>query len=551
LHKKNQINDQLDSKSKSLLSGITPYSGPWNRKQAAHLLRRATFGATYEQIKEATSLGMDAIVDLLLENHPLPDPPINYDQNLDIVAIGETWINAPLPTDVNQDEISDVRASRRFSLYGWQHNLMLQSGLSIIEKMTLFWHNHFPIERGRVQDAKYLYRYINLLRSSALGNFKQLVKDITEDPAMLRYLDGKDNTKFEPNENYARELLELFTVGKGPQIGPGDYSTFTELDVTEISRVLTGWDDTGYQSQEVGEIFVTFNVDQHDVAPKTLSYHFSNAVIINANDSETNTLIEVIFLEEIVALEFCRKLYKWFVNFQIDAEVETSIIQPLAQCLRDNNYNVKPVLRALLTSQYFYEADIKGAIIKNPYEFVFSVFKQMEVTTSEDPAIWYHSLQTLDEDYLVDLGMRYFDPPSVAGWTPYYLSQHYQLWINSVTLGPRLKMITDITSEAGFYLESESLKINALQFLNKLDNPADIKEVIDETTFILLPESITNAQKDFLKEILIPGLPDFEWTVEYVAYLNNPNNPDLAMAIANRMSDFLRAVMSMPEFQLI
>ena len=152
--------------------------------------------------------GLNATVAEILAELPLPDPPVNYYSEDDNVSIGQTWIDSPYP-----DNRQVARGARNRSLAGWSMGRLLNEGINIREKMVLFWHNHFAIERQKVNDPKFIYRYITLLRENALGNFKQLVKDVTIDPAMLRYLDGHQNTRRKPNENYARELLELFFTG--------------------------------------------------------------------------------------------------------------------------------------------------------------------------------------------------------------------------------------------------------------------------------------------------------------------------------------------------
>ncbi len=222
-------------------STLTPYTGTWGYEQAAHLLRRTTFGPNYEKIKEAAASSLDATISQLFQELPLPDPPINYSEANDpYVPIGETWINAPYSPDIN------LRAHRNRSLRAWTLDLLFTEGISIREKLTLFWHNHFSI--NNINDPKFLYKYITTIRSQAWGNFRDLVKAITVDPAMLRFLNGNQNTNLAPNENYARELMELFTLGKGELAGPGDYTTFTEEDVMQMARVLTGWRDLGFNT---------------------------------------------------------------------------------------------------------------------------------------------------------------------------------------------------------------------------------------------------------------------------------------------------------------
>lgn len=233
-----------------------------------------------EQVKQAVTDGLDAVVEQLLADLPMPEPPVNYFFNDDPnVPIGTTWVDKPFSRAVN------FIPYRFNSLYAWTMGLLLEEGISVREKMTLFWHNHFVTEN--INDPKYTYNYISLLRENALGNFQELTKEVTINPSMLRYLNGNQNTRRAPNENYARELLELFTIGKGELAGPGDYTTFTETDVIEIAKVLTGWVDVGYLSadpnQQPGAFYL---INRHDLEQKQLSHRFGNTTILNAGNRE-------------------------------------------------------------------------------------------------------------------------------------------------------------------------------------------------------------------------------------------------------------------------
>ncbi|MEL6252511.1 MAG: DUF1800 domain-containing protein [Bacteroidota bacterium] len=524
-----------------LTNSLSPYTGSWSKVQAAHLLRRSTFGATFEQIKEVEILGLDMAVQLLLSDLPHPSPPLNYFHEDDPYApIGTSWVDKRYPQ-------GDGFFQRRFSLDAWVLGQLFTQEISIREKMVLFWHNHFAVERGVIEDAKALYKYSKLLRENALGNFRQLVKDITLDPAMLWYLNGRDNTKNNPNENYARELLELFTIGKGDIAGPGDYTTFTEEDVIQIARVLTGWKDIGMYSSQVDELYVEFFEWDHDTGTKTLSPRFDEVQISNAGQDEYSNLIDIIFQKRDTALYICRKIYRWFVNFDITPAIESEVIESLAQHLIDNDFDVIPVMEILLKSEHFYSTDIRGAVIKNPMEFVFSVLNGFEVEMPEDFIQWYTSLKHLS-NYMEEMQMVYFAPPSVAGWEAFYLQpQFYKQWINSVTLRPRMEF-TDRLSTEGFNFSGFDFQIDVLSFISKLDNPAEPNDLIADISTVLFPDGINEAQVDFLKEILIPGLPDFEWTLEYGNYLENPDNAMVRASVEARLRDMIKAMLTFPEF---
>lgn len=529
-------------KTATTTSSLDPYSGPWEYEQAAHLLRRTIYGPTYAQIKDAAQSGMETVVAQLLTTQPMPAPPVNYDNDEDPnVAIGETWIDAPYSLTVN---LSNYRYR---SLAGWTTSLMLGQGLSIREKMTLFWHNHFVT--ADINDPKFVYKYITLLRENAIGNFKELVKKITIDPAMLRYLNGNENTKTAPNENYARELLELFTLGKGELAGPGDYTTFTEDDVAAIARVLTGWRDLGFNTLEFNPVDSVFIPNRHDTDPKQLSYRFDNVIINNNNEQEYADLIDIIFQKEEVSKFICRKLYRWFVYYKIDENIEQNVIVPMAQILVNNDFEIAPVLEVLLKSEHFYDPENYGCMIKNPMDFSMALLNQFEVQIPNDLELKYRAwLAILNIPTL--LQMQYYNPPSVAGWQAYYQEpSYYQIWANSVTLPFRAQFV-GLMLTAGINIPGDNPVIDVLAFLDTIDDPYDVNNVIDEFIKILFSKDIAQNQKAYLKEVLIPGLPDFEWNVEYTEYASDPGNQTVANSIKNKLTALLFAMLTMPEYHL-
>lgn len=523
--------------------GLSPYLGAWNYAQAAHLLRRSMFGPTHQDIKDAVESGLEATLDLLFEEQELPKPPVNpYFQEDPNVPIGETWVNAPY------ERSPELINYRQISLRAWAIGTMLQEGVSIREKMTLFWHNHFAV--SDIADPKFFYHHINLLRENALGNFKDLVKKVTIDPAMLRFLNGNQNTNLAPNENYARELLELFTVGKGDLAGPGDYSTFTEQDVAEIAKILTGWIDTGYftpvDTVEVGQRFRPFF---HDKTTKQLSHRFDNAIINNAEENEYSNLIDIIFQQRAAASYICRKLYRWFVYYDITDEVEVNVIEPMAQLLIDEKFEIKPVVYALLSSEHFFDILSQGPMIKNPIDFAVGFIKQFEVALPTRLGAQYTIWLTLFQ-FIRGMEMEYFAPPSVAGWKAYYQEpQYYRTWINATTLTARVEF-TNVMSTVGYPYGGQRIQIDALEFLATIDNADDPNTLVREVAQILLPMPLTDSQYDVLKSILIPGLPDYEWTVEYGIYKSDPSNMEIANAVEIRVRLLLQYILNLPEYYL-
>ena len=524
-------------------SGLEPYTGPWAYEQAAHLLRRAMFGPSYEQIKTAAALGLATTLQQLFEERPLPEPPLNHNnQNDPTVPIGSTWINAPYSTTVN------LRPYRIQSLRAWTMQQLFQEGVSIREQLTLFWHNHFGI--ANVNDAKFRYIHATLLRSSAWGNFRELIKAVTIDPAMLRFLNGNQNTSNSPNENYARELVELFTIGKGPQAGPGDYTHYTEGDIGAMARVLTGWRDRGFNATNPDvplESYYTNN--RHDLGEKQLSHRFDNIVIPNMGPQEYAHLIDIIFQKDETARFICRKLYRWFVYYVIDDQVEQNVIEPMAQVLISNDYAIRPALEALLGSAHFFDMLNVGPMIKNPLAFIVSAAKPFAIAMPPDVTRIYNAMLRFFASSILQQ-MDYYELPSVAGWKAYHQEPlYYRMWVNATTLPERMKL-TDTMVSTGFVVGGFRVRINPLPFVATLDNPFDPNAVIEEFSRILFPQPITEGQKAALKEVLIPGLPDYEWTVEYSDHLSNPGNTALAQSVAAKLNQLLQAMFSMPEFHL-
>ncbi len=525
-------------------SGLEPYTGPWEYEQAAHLLRRTMFGPRHQEIKTAAAAGLQATVNQLFTELPLPDPPINYNfENDPNVPIGATWVNAPYTAGVNA-----IRNYRNLSLRVWTAEQLLFEGVSIREKLTLFWHNHFGV--SNISDPKFWYQHITTLRANAWGNFRDLVKAITIDPAMLRFLNGNQSTRTAPNENYARELMELFTLGKGQAAGPGDYTTFTEQDVAAMARVLTGWRDRGYNTNNP-DIAVEsyFQANRHDTGNKQLSHRFDNQIITNKGEDEYAYLVDVIFERPEVARFISRKLYRWFVYYVIDETTEQAVIEPMAQLLEAHDFEIRPVLEALLSSTHFYHILNQGPMIKNPIDFVLSAFRPTAVSLPDNPTQRFQALRDLLR-LTIPMQMEYFNPPDVAGWKAYYQAPaYYRTWISAATLPPRMRY-TDTLSTNGYRFGNFYMRANVLEMVKISDDPYDPVRIVRDWARLLLPQVLTESQIAALKEILVPGLPDYVWGVEYTNYEAAPNNNALRNTVETKLRTLLRAMLSMAEFYL-
>jgi len=521
-------------------SGLEPYTGPWGYQQSAHLLRRTMFGVRKQELDTVQGMTLSAVVDLLLQPGPTPPPPPDYND-----ANGSTaWSTAAYNS-------SRDNAFLVFTL-SWWSGLMLNQEISLREKMTLFWHNHFVSSWASVKDSRYMYRQNALFRQHALGNFKELAKQATLDPAMLRYLNGNTNKKGTPNENYARELQELFTIGKGPEIAPGNYTNYTEDDIKAAARVLTGYSD------DTGTITHKFTAANHDSGNKTFSANYGGKVITGRSSAsgamaELDELLEMIFGQEATALYICRKLYRWFVYYQIDAATEQNMIVPMAQLLRSNNFDVGPVLRALFSSAHFYDPANIGCMIKNPVDLVIGTLRLFTFPdlNPDKLNLKYFGLRTLRRT-MAAMQADLMGHPNVAGWPAYWQEPVYhRAWINADTLQKRVKFTNDLATD-GYKLDEgyATLLIDPMELASFISDPSDVSKLIDETAALLFPNPITQRQHDQIKAVLLPGLPDYEWTVEWEEYQNEPTNESKKKAVAGKLSAMLKYMLAMAEYQL-
>ena len=528
------------SKTKFFPAEIIKYQGQWTYKQAAHLLRRTIFGSTHLQINESVQMGLDNTVEFLLTERTTFPLPVNYYFTSDPeVPVGEIWVGKKMDSS-----ISGLVYSRNTSLSAWIINFMLDKNFSILEKMMLFWHNHLVI--SDINDPESKYSYFTILRKYALGNFKQLVKEITIETAMLEYLNGNTNTAQSPNENYARELLELFTIGKGPLVDPGDYSNYTETDVREIARCLSGW--TIDRTNNKG----LFKSSRHDKGQKQLSHRFGNVVIENGEEEEYKQVIDIIFQNNEVARFICRQLYIWFVNSEISTETEQNIIIPLSDILIENDYVVLPVLRTLLFSQHFYEECNAGIMIKSPIDYVMTLIKTGTYPIPEDIIQKYMISNYINQNYFKKMDQAYFSIPSVAGWKAYYQEPvFYKYWLSSVSLPQRNNVVNDLCFNK-IKIGDKKYGLDLLNLVSQFQNPDNPVLLIKSLTDLFLCYDLTQEQYDFLRsEVLLPGLGDYVWTKEYNDYLQNPDDTNLKDTVTKRLQNLCSVIFNLPENQLM
>ena len=475
-------------------AGLEPYvpstEQPWDEFHAAHLLRRTLIGPKPQEIAEAQQSTPEAIVDRLIEIPYLslfPTPPA-------------TWVNEDpfVRPDADQRKIERERIDE---IRTWWMELIVNQQFSIRERMTLFWHNHFATQAKDVLRPQWMFMQNALLRKHSVGNFKTLVEDITHDPAMIYYLDSNTNKVGAPNENYARELLELFTMGVG---------NYTEDDVAHAARALTGWTVKGRQA-----VFVN---SRHDKGTKRF---LGREGVFNEQD-----IIDIIFEQSATAEFICTKLYQEFVYEFPDQ----NIITQLAQIMRDNNYEIKPVLKTLLTSAHFFDPAIIGAKIKTPVELVAGTARTLGMEAGPNKDIRGEYLYRLADI----LGQKLLDPPNVAGWPG------YRVWVSTTTLPERHKMTDELVDgipRRFNRLYYDLKKPNSVTFIKQFPDPYDPIKLIRAMGESLTAFKVDTEREELFLATLLEGADVYDW---------NPDDPNAP----RRISNFLKLLFELPEYQL-
>ncbi len=369
---------------------LAPYSTPLDRTRAAHLYRRLGFSASVQTINNAEGQNAGALVDSLV-NQAINQAPIP-------APIWADWNNSNYPAD--DDQRNQLRRAQQDEFSLAYANQLLNNNLA--DRMSFFWSNHFVTELDIYDCNSFLYHYINCLQRNALGNFKTFVSEIGLTSAMLYYLDGVFNNGNNPNENYGRELYELFTLGEG--------NGYTEQDIIETAKALTGYVERG----ELGCEAVAFDPERHDTGSKTILGQTGNwgydDVINILFDQRPNEIAEFI----------CRKLYEFFVHpdSKDDAGNAQTIISGMAATFLSNNFEIAPVLSQLFKSQHFFDDEAIGVIIKSPFDFYFNTLKETNFAYNDTTVASLVNYSGL-------LSQNLFDPFDVAGW------QRDRSWINT------------------------------------------------------------------------------------------------------------------------
>lgn len=477
-------------------STLAPYvptgANPWNTTKIKHIYRRLGFGASMADVDAALTLTPDQFIDSLVDG-----------------AFNEPPTAAPFWGNWAFSDFSDYETQNNTFIYEWR----IETAKHFITenlrgRLVAFWSNHFVTELESYFYAPYLFQYYNTIQTHVAGNFKEFVRRIGENSTMLIYLNGFENTNTNPNENYARELYELFTLGEG--------NGYTENDVAETARALTGynhWSESGAQ--------IYFDAITHDTGNKTIfgqidTFGYDGVIDNLFNERGTE-----------VAFYICKKLYQFFVSQTIDIQLEQDIIQPLADTLVANNYELVPVLKLLFKSEHFFDERALGVVIKSPFDVIFNFINETNFfynDTLVEAFVYYTGL----------MGQEIFDPPDVSGW------QRDETWINTSTLTGRWELM-QLYIDWLFYNGYDVPFVDfAKDLTNNSNDPALITQIIVDHFVSKTLHTVT----DYTTATDI-----FKWEVPQNYYDNGIWNLDWPDA-GYQVTLLLKHISKMPEFQL-
>ncbi len=363
---------------------------------ARHLLARTGFGPTLAEVQDFAGLTRSAAIERL----------VNGGQAAAVTTPPE-WVDSPIlpfrafreaSAEERQTQVRNMNAQTQ-ELRGWWVREMFDTPWPLRERMTLFWHNHFASSQQKVRYPQLVYRQNELFRTHALGRFDALLHAVGRDPAMVIYLDSATNRRGRPNENFAREVMELFTLGEGH---------YGESDIREAARAFTGWSLDPNTGAFVNRVAV------HDAGAKTL--------LGQSGNFDGDAVLDILLAQPRTAEFIVGKLWREFVS----PEPEQEALSRIAAAFRDSGHDIRTALRGLLQSEAFWRADNRASLVKSPAEFVIGSLRQLELAGANP--------QTLAQ-VMASLGQNLFAPPNVKGWSG------GEAWINGTTLLARKQFV--------------------------------------------------------------------------------------------------------------
>lgn len=503
---------------------LTPYTGSWTWREAAHLLRRGMIGPTEEEINQAVADGMEGTLQKLMT--PFSPPPDGM----------EDWADRTdyqiRPDTAAGEDYTDFQTGlfeRRDEFVRWTILNIADSPVSMQERLRLFWHNHFATELDVVAFPELLLEQYRLFARHMLGNFKSFVYDVTLDMAMLHYLDGIRNYKAgntnNVNENFARELMELFTMGV---FNPDGQENYSQDDVIAAARALSGWNYDADLTQ--GRTWVRI-----PRTPKFYPYLWdSGAKTLMGQTGSWNAedVIDIIFEQRAseIAHFICAKIYRGFVYDILDPVV----VDQMAATFRSSGWELRPVFEQLLKSQHFYDVTNIGAMHKGPVDYVLGMIRGMGLTNIPglDPVADVRASRDL-AGRLITMGQVPYYPPNVKGWPG------GRTWTSTSTLPLRQKFGIDVAAGAIVLRRDTYYNLDPIAFARRFSDPYDIHVLSEEMARYLLNTEPSDPESTLLYETLLDGGKDYEWDLD-----------DPEQKPEERIRKFLQAAAQLAKYQL-
>lgn len=533
------------------MASLAPKTTILGFHNAAHLLRRTTYRINKALINAyALKTPQQALDDLFVFTNPQTSRPLN--------DTGQTYYNTFFETTSDINTNTSLNREREW----WLHNALINS--SIEYKLALWLHTLFVTSNVEF-NAVHFYDHLELLRFHTKDSLKNLATRITRDNLMLFYLNNRNNKSSSPDQNYAREFLELFTILKGPQIGTGNYTNYTEHDVQQAARVFTGFTTTN--TPRINNVDpITFiprgiiNISWHDSGSKTFSSAFGNTTILGRNteagiQEELEDFVSMVFNQPETAKNYCRRLYRYFVRRNITPAVETDIIAPLATTMTNNNYNIEPVVKELLCSQHFYDEDdsisgdqVIGALAKSYIDLslqMLSIFDSIQPSYATNPSLINGFFLNRVLRPSTNTSFSIFAPQTVEGYTGYSNSPNFdKTWITTGTLRIRYLTTIDPLISGGFNRLNTSLFVrNSGHFTNPSDSDVLMQELYD----LLFAVTPLGERDTYFRNELLGNLSKINWRNEWNTFINTNNESAVKIALDR----VIKAMIKSPEYQIM
>ncbi|MEN9322468.1 MAG: hypothetical protein RL699_248 [Bacteroidota bacterium] len=545
------------------MASLQPYTALLGTTNARHLARRCSFCYTADLIRELALLSATEAVNLLCSA-----PQLVSELPYDPLPVGNP-VGHFTATSIPSNSFSD-QARKSALIAGWWWNNAVHSPTAHF-KLTHFLSTCFTVEKSSSSfTASDFYDHLELLSFYAYGNYQQLAEKMTVNNAMLRYLNNDSNSKMAPNENYAREFLELFTIGK---LDLQNNPNYQESDVVQAAKVLTGFkQQTNRQSldADTGIPKGRNEFSEHDLSEKTFSAHFNNQTIAAAGnagemDNELQAFVAMVFNQQQTAITICAKLYRYFVKPTLSDEVIQDIILPLATELRENQFELLPTLKRLFSSQHFFDQDDQdssdetlGGLIKSPLQLVSewaSLFPGTIPDIQTNPVEFYETfwINFAHNSFLKQANMLPFDPPNVAGHAAYYQSPNFdKSWISTATLAARFRLGSCLIEGENRLATNQNIAaqipiVTLLHQGNLISTVEDPYVLCTELTQYLFGQIASRERiLYFMNTFLLQGQPRGDWTALWSYYIE----AGFTTVVELRLKSLLRALLQAPECQL-